>query len=383
MNNKSKFSVMALVLLSIAALASCTPTTTSTTTSAAASTVPDYGTVNLGLQGNFGASAGFVGVAEGLFKAQGVNAVTQIQTGPNIITGLKSGTIDIGFLGNGVAWNYFLKTAAPIKMLCIDNLSNDDRLIASKTGKGAALSEASSNADVYAALKGATVALNYGATPGTFFQSLVDVLDEGKAAGEQIWYKVPGTSDEYPTTSTHDAAYEITLQSMENSAVTAAMVSASAPDFCVAFSPVSTALVTLGNKVVATTLGRLGDKKLAPSTWAVSTTFLAAHPDAVKAFTRGLMASFDFRHNNLSKASDDTANANKFDGSYDTSIAYWPSAADMKGYYSTATGKGMQYVDQIRATQVSKSQLAEGALESKDVVIDFQWIVDACNAVAA
>ena len=161
------------------------------------------------------------------------------------------------------------------------------------------------------------------------------------------------------------------------------MVSSSAPDFCVTFSPVSTALTTLGYPLVATTLGRLGDKKLTPSTWAVSTKYLAAHPDGVKAFLRGLMRSFDLRHDNPSKASEDTANANKFDGTYDTNIAYWPSSSDISSYFATADGKGMQYVEQIRNSQISKTQLAAGALESKDVIVDRQWILDACAAIKA
>jgi ABC-type nitrate/sulfonate/bicarbonate transport system substrate-binding protein len=291
--------------------------------------------------------------------------------------------LDVGFLGNGVAWNYFLKKDAPIKMLTIDNLTNDDRMIASTSGKGKTLSEKSTNDELYTALKGATVALAYDKTPGTFFQSLIGVLDTGKEAANQIWYKVPGTTDIYPTTATQTAEYEITLQSMDNGSVTAAMTGATAPDFCVTFSPVSTALTTLGLKVVATTLGRLGDTKLTPSTWAVSTAYLAKNPDGVKAFLRGLMKSFDLRHSNPTKASEDTANANKFDGTYDTSIAYWPSSADIKGYYSSATGKGMTYVEQIRASQISKSQLADGALESKDVVIDLTWLTAACDAIAA
>jgi ABC-type nitrate/sulfonate/bicarbonate transport system substrate-binding protein len=379
MKNK-KLMTTILALGAFATLAACKPSTTSTPTS---SGVTDYGTVRLGLQGNFGASAGFVGISEGYFKAQGLTATSSITSGPNIITGLQGGTLDIGFLGNGVAWNYFLKENAPIKMLTIDNLTNDDRMIASKTGKGKTLSEASSNDDLYAALKNASVALDYARTPGSFLQSLVDVLNSGKDAASQLWYKVPGASETYPSTASQTAAFEVTLINTDNSSVTASMVSASAPDFCVTFSPVSTALTTLGFPLVATTLKRLGDTKLTPSTWAVSTSYLTAHPDAVKAFLRGLMKSFDLRHDNPSKASSDTAEANKFDGTYDTSIAYWPSSSDINSYFSTDTGKGMQYVNQIRASQVSKSQLAGGALESKDVLIDRTWITDACAAVAA
>ena len=366
MKNK-KLLTSLLAMGAIATLAACnntqassTPSSTPAASSTATSKPADYGTINIGLQSNFGASAGFVGISEGYFKEQGLTPASQILGGPAIITGLQTGTLDVGFLGNGVAWNYFLKENAPIKLMTIDNLTNDDRMIVSTSGKGSTLSEKSTNEELYTALKGAKVALAYDKTPGTFFQSLIGVLNTDKATDQQIWYKVPGTTDVYPTTASQVAGFEITLQSMDNGSVTAAMTGSTAPDFCVTFSPVSTALTTLGLKVVATTLGRLGDTKLTPSTWAVSTTYLAAHGDAVKAFLRGLRKSFDLRHDNPSKASSITADANKFDGTYDTSIAYWPSSSDISGYFATDTGKGMQYVNQsvIRSSARASSPLA-------------------------
>src|SRR5574344_75588 len=163
MKNKN-IALLTLAFGALLAVSACSPTTgasSTTSTTSTTSSKQDYGSVRLGLQGNFGASAGFVGISEGYFKAQGLTATSSITSGPNIITGLQGGTLDIGFLGNGVAWNYFLKENAPIKMLTIDNLTNDDRMIASKTGKGKTLSEASSNDDLYAALKNASVALDY------------------------------------------------------------------------------------------------------------------------------------------------------------------------------------------------------------------------------
>ena len=43
----------------------------------------------------------------------------------------------------------------------------------------------------------------------------------------------------------------------------------------------------------------------------------------------------------------------------------------------------MQYVEQIRNSQISETQLAAGALASKDVIVDRQWIIDACTAIKA
>jgi hypothetical protein len=268
MKNK-KLVTSILALGAFATLAACNNTTTSSSpavesSGATTSTQADYGAIRLGLQGNFGASAGFVGIAEGYFKEQGLTATSSITTGPNIITGLQGGTLDVGFLGNGVSWNYFLTTGAPIKLMTIDNLTNDDRLIASKTGKGKNLTVNSTNAEVYEALKGASVAMQYAATPGTFFKSLLDVLNDGKAADAQLWFKVPGATEQYPTTASYASGFEVTIAQVDNGAITASMVSSSAPDFCVSFSPVSTALTTLGFPLVATTLGRLGDKKNSP-----------------------------------------------------------------------------------------------------------------------
>lgn len=371
---KSLFVLGAAALLSAGVLAGCGESGSS----AASSVNNDHGKVTVGLQGNLGASAGFVGIEEGYFKEEGVTVTPQVTTGPNIITGLKSGTIDIGFLGNGVSWNYFVADPA-IKMLTIDNLSDDDRLIASTTGKGKNLTLESPTADLFDALKGSTVALDYAATPGTFLKSLIDTLNNGKAAAEQLWFK--DVDDVYPTTAGQTAAYQITIQNMSNGNVTAAMTgSTGVPDFCVAFAPISTQLINKGLKEVAKTSTHMPNK-LTPSTWAVSTSFLDKNADTVQYFMNGLVKAFNLRGTNINRAVADTANQLKADTSdYNSGIAYWPTAQDLYDWFKTDTSKGYTYVDQIRQSQINGTNLKDvtNPKTAKEVVVS-SYLINACK----
>jgi ABC-type nitrate/sulfonate/bicarbonate transport system substrate-binding protein len=343
-------------------------------------------TVKVGLQGNFGASAGFVGIEEGYFEDEGIKAEKQVLTGPNIIAGLKAGTVDIGFLGNGVSWNYFVPENTPIKMLTIDNLSNDDRLIVNKNSTHAgvkSITTSSSLTDLYTALKGSTLAADLTATPGSFLNSMLDKVNEGIAADKQIWYK--NLDAKYPTTATSSADYQITIQNVANSSITATMTGADAPDFCIAFAPISaTLLLDTAKFGEGFTTAINMPEKLTPSTWAVSTAFLKDNKDTVQKFMNGLVKSLDYRSENVNGAAADTANQLRVDiSTIITGVAYWPSAKDLQGYFSTADGQGMKYVEQIRSSQLANTNLKDVTPLASSAVIDTTYLLNACEKVIA
>jgi NitT/TauT family transport system substrate-binding protein len=346
----------------------------------------DLKTVKVGLQGNFGASAGFVGIEEGYFEKEGVNAEKQVLTGPNIIAGLKAGTVDIGFLGNGVSWNYFVPTNTPIKMLTIDNLSNDDRLIVNKASTHAGvktITTSSSITELYTALKGSTLAADLTATPGSFLNSMLDKVNAGIAADKQIWYK--NVDAKYPTTATSGDEYKITIQNVANSSITATMTGAEAPDFCIAFAPISaTLLLDTAKFAEGFTTAINMPEKLTPSTWAVSTSFLKDNKETVQKFMNGLVKSLDYRAGNINGAAADTANQLRVDiSTIITGVAYWPTAEDLKGYFSTVDGQGMKYVTQIRNSQLSNTNLKDITPLAAADVIDTSFLLNACEKVIA
>lgn len=264
-------------------------------------------------------------------------------------------------------------------MLTLDNLSDDDRLIANPKGKGAGLTLTFDTAKSYEALKGSTVALDLSATPGTFFRSLIDKLNEGKAESKQLWFK--DLTDTYPSGIAASADYQVVVSNTTNANITAAMSGDNAPDFCVAFAPISTTLVTDGFVEVAKTSTHMTDR-LTPSTWAVSTSFYNDHKDALQAFTNGLVKSFDFRHNNVNGAAADTANQLKQDiSAIVTGVAYWPSAKDLQGWFESTSGQGYTYINQIRNSQLKGANLAGVANpKTAEEVIDTSFLLNACKA---
>jgi len=339
--------------------------------------------VRVGLQGNMGSSAGFLGIENKLFEKAGVNVEKSVTGGPNIITGLKGGTLDIGMLGNGVSWNYF-HTDASIKLLTLENLTDDDRLIATKTGKGKNLSINSTLDELTAALANSTVALDIAKTPGSFLQSIITKLNTGRTAETSLWYQDSGTSSVFPTDSTKPASYKINVISTDNANILAAMTGAEAPDFCVAYSPVSSKLEKDTEKftTVAKSSTHLADA-LTPSTWAVSSKFLKENPETVQKFMNGLMESFDLRHDNINLAAAATANQLKSDVTdFPTGIAYWPSSADLKTWFSTETGDGWKYVEQIRNSQLKSANLTGVTPLSAKDASDVSYLLKACDYAA-
>ena len=65
--------------------------------------------VRVGVHQNFGSAIGVLAETQGYYAEENVVANIQTTTGPLVIQGLQTNTLDIGFLGNGVSWNYFTK----------------------------------------------------------------------------------------------------------------------------------------------------------------------------------------------------------------------------------------------------------------------------------
>ena len=113
----------------VAAEAGSTSVDSGTDTAAPAQSL---GTVHYGIhQGGSAFSAGFLLSELKLNEKYNFDIKMTVTTGPNVFSALSAGEMDIGFLGNGMAWHYFEKDPK-IAILTIDNLTNDDRLIVRK-----------------------------------------------------------------------------------------------------------------------------------------------------------------------------------------------------------------------------------------------------------
>ncbi len=342
-------------------------------------------TVKVGFQGNFGAAAGMTAVNEGYFEEFGIKADYSIATGPNLAASVISGQLDVVFLGNGVAWNYFTESST-MKLVALDNLTDDDRLIATTSGKGAKLTTASSHAELVAALKGSTVALDLTATPGTFWASLVNTLNEELENGKKIWYsdgakKLPSDLDE----SNYVEENMVNILSATTANLPTTMQQNSA-DFCVAFAPVATTLEkdTTKFKTVAKTSTHMSES-YTPSTWAVNTNFLKEHEETFKKFMKGLVKGMEKRATDpetAAKATEAITAQSVLAKDIATDIAVWLGVDKQIELCGESTGKGYTYAENIR-TSALKGANADKVKKTVAEAVDFSYVVEAAKALKA
>lgn len=332
----------------------------------------DYGTIRVGVHSNFGGAAAMASAYyEKFWDNEHVKVEIVVTTGPQVASGLQSGSLDVGFLGNGVSWNYFTKDSA-ITMLMVDNLTDDDRLLA-KASTG--LKANSSVEEIYNGLKGKSVALDLTATPASFFKQIIDLVNEGKADADKLWFR--DLTTEYPNVKGLSKANEIKVVNTTNANIPVAMASDKSADFCVAFSPSSTQLIKDGLVEVAKTSTHLADK-ITPSSWAVANTYKNANPEGLQAFMNGLIKGMDMRAKDPDKALKNCANYLKMeegDLSYD--IAYWPTAEDL-AKWSKDGGNAYQFAEQIRGSHVGGANIPD-ATTAKSVkeAVDFSYVLKA------
>ena len=332
-------------------------------------------TVRLGLHTNYGAGAGYSAIQQGFFEAEGVKVEPSMGDGPSLAASLVAGKIDVSFMGNGVAWNYFTDRQN-ITLVALDNLTNDDKLIASTTGKGKDLTLDSPHEELAAALKGSEVLMDTSATPASFWSSLVNKLNESLEDGEKLWYKnVDGKA--IPEGVEQIAANEVKVANASNSTVTASMQKGDY-DFCVAFAPVSTTLLAQTDKfqAIATTATHMSES-YTPSTWAVNTKWLENNKDLFARFMKGLVKGMNFRRDNQAQCAKDieavTAGSFKAEGAA-TDIAVWLGAKEQLELLDS--GKAMKYVENIRNSQTSDE--VSTTLKTEDAV-DFSYLKAACE----
>ncbi|HBP43494.1 MAG TPA: hypothetical protein DD621_02280, partial [Clostridiales bacterium] len=341
---------------------------------------PSLPTVKIGLHSNLGAGAGYSAYYQNFFKDAGVNVEFEVGAGPALATKVVAGDLNVSFMGGGVAWNYFT-TNQEIKIAALDNLTDDDRLIASLTGKGKDLTTSSSLNEIGNVLKGSTVALDFTTNPFTWFTtSLLPAINETFEDGDKIWYTDLEGKNLPEGLTSYDAEDKVNLENVLNSNLTQTMEGAKY-DFAVSFAPVATALEkqTSKFKTVARTSTHLSDA-YQPSTWAVNTKWLNENEDTFKKFMVGLVKGMNYRHNNPEKTCEDiekgTAGAVSA-SSLNTDIAIWLNAEQQLELYNN--GKMMQYTENIRQGKLSNEKVDKNITAEKASV--FKYLIDACNTV--
>ena len=260
-----KLLALVLALVMVFALAACgsgesTPTTDP---NAGASTTPSGDdtpnvepvTINIGYMNNYG-SLWSVLTAEqmGYMEEQGITLeLSSFQDGPTIISAMESGSIDIGYIGDGA---HKLCVQGNATIIGLSHISNGDAVIGGP------------NVTTLEDLAGKTVAYSSGTSSETILTNALN--------------SVGLTMD------------DITAMDMDASAVVTAMLSGGV-DACAIWSPQS--LTILDEMADATKLAEnvdYSDISISLASWIVKPDYLAANHDVAVRFMRALFKAMDY-----------------------------------------------------------------------------------------
>lgn len=307
--------------------------------------------VRIGIHGNEG-GAPLAAVAEeqGLFKKYGINPVfTIVESGPAEMTAMRADrrTLDVGYIGAGVAWNALDGAGNSVSFVFLDCLSNAEMLIAKKgiftdTNKNGKYD----NDEIYTGLKGKSVYIEVGTTPGGWFKNLLDLVNEGKADSDKLWiYSETSSYLAGYTPANNNEANKVTVINTLNANLPAGMASGGM-DIIAGYSP-STATILNTNKnaeTIATTVGNFPAEKSFPSTWVASDAWIAENPEVAQNFIKALYEAADWRANNIDAAMRAGENlAQKPSGTFDPTNLVAPSKADYEEWFATPDSRGYVY----------------------------------------
>lgn len=332
------------------------------------------GSISCGIhQGGSANCAAFLVDQLALDEKHGFELELVVSTGPNVYASVSADEMNVGFLGNGMAWHYFEENAN-ISMLTIDNLTDDDKLLMRK--EAGCLGDGKDDLEaLYEMLPEKTIALDLTTTPGVFFKNLVSTINEGR--DKVVWYEdIEGA---YPEKG--DPDMQIKILNTANANITAAMEDKSI-DGCICFGSVRKGLQSQeGYTTVSSAKWHLGDT-LTPSQYCVNSAWAAENPQLVQAFMDALLEAFDYRAEEVNW---DTCieMAMAFDQleykDYDMTIGYWPTRSDLKEWFSGADGIGWKYLENIRNSHVGSNDLTDENMKSVEDVLLVNYLLEACE----
>ena len=376
MKRKNLLSIIAVGILGLGGLAACGGTTDDPTPTPGPSS-----TIKIGLHTNLGAGAGYSAIQQGYFAAEGLNVEPVMGSGPNLATQVMNGDIQVSFMGGGVAYNYWAEDPT-IKMVALDNLTDDDRLFANPSGPGKDLTIESSLEEIGEALKGATLGLDLTQTPASFLTTIINGVNEIMDVGEQIWYTDP-TGKKVPNNLTeYNSNCEIKVSQVDNASVAN---SATNYNFVIAYAPSATLLQeTLKTMNLVCKTSTHFAEQYKPSTWAVNIDWLEKNEDTFKKFMRALVKGMNYRRDTPENTCNDieeiTAGSVAAD-SLSTDIAVWLGDKQQIELYDSGNMKkyAQNILDADRAGANADKVSANATVEKNT---DFSYIYEAAKELS-
>jgi len=317
--------------------------------------------VRLGIHANEGgAPLAAVAQEKGFFAKHGINPIfTIVESGPAEMTAMRADnrTLDIGYIGAGVAWNPIDGAGNQLSFVFLDCLSNAEMFIAKKglfiDANG---NKRFDNDEIFAGLKGKTVYIEVGTTPGGWFKALLELVNAGKPAADQLWISCETSSYMAGYTAPNsNPANKVVVVNTLNSNLPAGMASNGGMDVVVGFSPAtSTILKTNANaELIGTTVGNFPPEKSFPSTWVSSNKWLQENPTVAQNFVNALYEAAIWRSLNLEESMRMGERlSQKPTGIFDSTNLVAPTKENFKQWFATKDSQGYKYMKALYDVRV-------------------------------
>ncbi len=267
-------------------------------------------TVRIGIHANEGGTPlAAVAAEKGFFTKYGIKPVfTIVESGPAEMTAMRSDnrTLDVGYIGAGVAWNPIDGNGNSLSFVFLDGLSNAEMMLAKKGVFTDANNNGTyDNVEIADGLRGKTVYVEVGTTPGGWLKSLLEIVNEDLPINQQVWIHSETSSymAGYNAPNNNDAN-KIEVVNTLNSNLPAGMASNGGMDIVAGFSPATSTIIKTNKdvEVIATTVGNFPAEKSFPSTWVASDAWLKESPEVAQNFINALYEAVIWRGDNLEEA---------------------------------------------------------------------------------
>ena len=310
--------------------------------------------VNIGVHANGGGSSAVaIAIERGYFAAVGIDPrVTVVESGPVQVTAMRTDnpTLDVGYIGSGVAWNAIDTTGNSLSFIFLDNLSNSERLLArrgifqDRNGNGRF-----DHFDIHAGLRGRTVFMELGTSSGIWFKNLLDAINENFAPQDQLWihsedaaflagYTPPNTRPEN----------RVNVVNFLNANIPAGMATAGAQavDIAVAFAPVpSTVLRGIVDVEEVADRSFLPSDRVVPTTFVANTRWLEANPELARNFIFALYRAAIWRAENIEESLRKAERlAARPVGTFEYGTHFFPGADDFREWFVSSDAAGFGFL---------------------------------------
>ena len=296
-------------------------------------------------------------------------------------------SLDIGYIGAGVAWNPIDTTGNQVSFVFFDNLGNSEKLLAREGIFQDEDQDGKFDLDeIYEGLKGQTVYLEVGTTPGTWLRNLIDAVNEGRDEEEKLWLQcdVESYLSGYTAPNSNEEN-KVVAVNYNNANIPAGMSSANAQrvDIAVAFSPATTAVINANQDVqVVADNNTLPSSMASPGVWVASDAWLEEDPEVVQRVINALYEGAILRAEDVPGAIRAAEQlCRKPEGSFGEDVCYFSPEEEYVEWFSDPDGAGWEYMRALY--EMKKTAIPEGSTPKPfEDAVYFSYFTQAIHTIS-